>query len=83
MSDLRRLSSEDCEAQVRNFVASRSEPLNGEVIEINNRIALFESRYEMPSDTMRQQLHDNQIRETEEICTWLMLLHVRERLPAR
>ncbi len=45
---------------------------------IDCRIKKFEGRYEMSSSTMRQKLSQGQIKETADICSWLMLLKARE-----
>jgi len=55
-------------------------PPNGEAKEIDAEIRVFEQRYEMTSAQMVERLTGGQQRETFDICNWLMLLEVRDRL---
>ena len=45
---------------------------------IQARITSFERRYEMSSASMRQKLSRGEIKETADICSWLMLLKVTD-----
>jgi len=49
---------------------------------VNQRIAAFEQRYGLASDAMRRDVISGDLSETEDICTWLMLMNRRERLAA-
>lgn len=46
--------------------------------EIDSRIINFERRYEMSSSVMRVKLRTGHLKETAEICSWLMLINARE-----
>ena len=46
--------------------------------EIDSRIRKFECRYEMSSPVMRVKLRTGHLKETAEICSWLMLIKARE-----
>ena len=65
--------------RVRQFVQS-SQPLNGELRQIDESICAFEARYEMSSDEMRRRLKNSRLEHTEDICRWEMLLELRERV---
>jgi len=49
---------------------------------VNQRIAAFEQRYGVASDAMRRDVISGDLSETEDICTWLMLMNRREHLTA-
>ena len=48
--------------------------------ELNERIRVFEHRYEMPSDEMALAYSRGLIRETAEIVEWMQAFHVRKYL---
>ena len=79
-SDLCGLPDADLERIAAEFAADRQGPLDGELADLDSRIAAFETRYEMSSATMRQLFADCQIRETADICAWITLLNLRDRL---
>jgi hypothetical protein len=54
------------------------EQLDQQKAALDCRIQRFERRYEMSSKVMREQFQLGRIRETAEICSWLMLLRVKE-----
>ncbi len=37
---------------------------------------LFESRYEIPSDRVEEALAKGSLRETAEVCEWIMAIHL-------
>lgn len=80
LSDISGLPEEQQRARVAAFLAARSEPSNGELAVIDDRIAELERRYEVSSATMREQVSSGTIRETAEICHWLMLLDMKAKL---
>ena len=55
------------------------EQLNRQMDEIDARIRAFERQYEMPSASMHQKVLERKMQETADICSWLMLLKVRQR----
>ncbi len=74
------------EAQRRDaltaFAANRHQPLNGQVVAVEQRIAAFEAEYELPSAAMLRQVRAGQRVETEPLNRWMMLLDARDRLHA-
>ncbi len=42
--------------------------------ELRNKLALFEARYELPSSRVEEELAAGRLRETTEICDWLIAL---------
>jgi hypothetical protein len=80
LSDLATLSDEQQRAVFDEYVEGRLEPINGEIDDLNRRIAEFERRYEMSSETMQTAFADRSLRETAEIVYWLMLVDVRDGL---
>jgi hypothetical protein len=59
-------------------ISPTCEQLNQQKAALDYRIKRFERRYEISSKAMRQQFRLGRIRETAEICSWLMLLKAKE-----
>ena len=79
LSELQDLSGPERDAKIREFCSQRPEP--GEaLVYLDERIAKFETRYEMSSATMRLRMSSGEMRETADICSWLMLAKMRERI---
>jgi hypothetical protein len=54
--------------------------VNQQLQEINERIKKLECRYEMSSDLMKSCLGRGEIKETSDICSWILLLKVKDNL---
>jgi hypothetical protein len=80
LADLKGLSPAELTARAEEFASDQGAPLNGEASLLHNRIAAFETRYEMSSETMRKHLADRTLKETADICAWSMLLNLRDKL---
>lgn len=64
------------------LVSDARRPANGYVEHLNARIAEYERRYELPSIAMVEQIKSGDLKETDDIASWLMLLKVRKRVTA-
>ena len=82
LSQLVGMSEEQRRRTLTAFAANRHAPLNGQVVAMEQRIAAFEAEYELPSDTMLQQVRAGRLVETEPLNRWMMLLDARDRLHA-
>lgn len=54
---------------------------NGEFDAIRDRLAKFEEKYGLTSSRMVTRLRSKEIRETTDICEWLLILKSLEQLP--
>ena len=72
------MNEEQRTARVAELVRAARAPLNGEIREIDKRIQIYEERYEMKSGMVKAELDAGRLRETLEICQWLMLVHRKE-----
>lgn len=80
MAELVAMEPEVRERRMAELVrVMRSEP-NGEIADVDAQIRDFERRYELRSELMKAELAAGTRRETGEICRWLMLLKLRDRL---
>jgi hypothetical protein len=79
LAELRGLSPAEASGRVKRFLQS-SQPLNGEVQELEAEINAYETRYEMSSTVMRQRVRESRIEHTADICRWQMLLEMRDRV---
>lgn len=80
LSDLPGLSKERRDEILNRFETADSRSLNGETASLDSRIAAYEQRYNMPSARMREEVQAGRLPESSEICTWFMLLTLRERI---
>jgi len=82
LSELFALSEEDREIRMNEMVEAAFNPTEDQVQEQNDalsvRIVNFERRYEMSSVTMRKKLSQGAIKETSDICSWMLLVKARE-----
>lgn len=84
MSKLRGMMGDEREATMSSIVAASRQAPNGEISRLSAQIQAFEEQHSMTSDELRSALRKREVRETAEICRWLMLLDLRERLePSR
>lgn len=84
LSQLASMSPREQEQQLESLVSASQESSSFQVKEklscLNLRIKELESRYEMSSMRMKQSLSSGRIKETADICSWLLLLKQRESL---
>jgi len=84
LSQISTSSVEERAAAISNLISSAFSPdkeyVRQKSNEIGSRIKKFERRYEMSSKAMKQQLSTGSIKETAEICSWLLLLKVEASL---
>ena len=82
ISELFSCSTQDQDMEIEHLFQAALNPTDIQIAEqskaINVRIKKFERRYEMSSVSMREKLHTGAIKETADICSWLMLLKARE-----
>ena len=79
-SELSSLPAEQRARRVAALARASEEPPNGELREVENRIAALEAAHLLTSDDLRRELAQGRRRETLEICRWLMLLDLRDHL---
>ena len=80
LSELRGMAPVDRESRIARLAAALNRPLNGELTHLNERIAAYEAHYEISSEHMRELFDAQKYPEHADICDWLMLLKLRERL---
>jgi hypothetical protein len=77
LSELTNLPAHERERVLSDLVLSSP---NGEARELDQRLNEYETRYEMSSKTMREKYRSGHLRETADICRWLILLNVKDQL---
>jgi hypothetical protein len=82
LSELERLQPGEKEAKLRALVVATGQPPNGELRELDSRIHEYEQRAGLNSAALRDKLASGEVAETAEVCDWLMLLEIRERIAA-
>lgn len=82
ISELFACSADEQEQKVDQLFQAALNPTEAQLRkqkeEIDSRIRNFERRYEMSSPVMRVKLRTGHLKETAEICSWLMLINARE-----
>lgn len=68
------------ETRLADFTRGCGEPSTGDVQDLDRRIVDYETHYEMSSAAMLKLFEGQKLRETEDICAWLILLRLREKL---
>lgn len=79
-AELREATPEKRKNLLDGLVEEARRPANGKAREIEERIAEFERVYEMPSDEMIREVSEGNLRETDEISSWLMLVNLLKRM---
>ncbi len=79
LSEVALLPAERKSQVLSDFVRVSSEA-NGELKELDRRIAAFERVYETTSENMQAELTSGVRKETAEICQWLMLIELQKRV---
>jgi hypothetical protein len=79
-SDLRKMSAEDRERFIEAAFTDSGEALVGYLDLLDNRLRVFEQRYEMPSSELPAAVEGGKLRETAEISEWLFWADIRRQL---
>lgn len=83
LSGFSRLPKVERDKQVSEFFQAAFNPTQSELEqqqqELNTRIQYFEDLHQMSSEEMKRKLAAGEIRETADICSWLMFLNIRSR----
>jgi len=78
MSEFRHMSEEQRAEAVSNLVHGASESANGQAEQLDTQIEAYEHKYNLTSEDLLEMLASGELQETADICSWLMLLHIRE-----
>jgi hypothetical protein len=82
LSELSALSKEAREEKLSALVQAAMNPTEDQVREqidaLNAQLTEFECRYEMSSVTMHNRLAKGEIKETADICSWMLLIKARD-----
>ena len=82
LSALFALSEEEREQKMGAMVEAAFNPTEHELKEqaeaLTQRVTKLERRYEMSSSTMRTRLSQGAIKETADICSWMLLIKALE-----
>ena len=79
LSRLKSASPNKRDELLSELVSEARKPANGAVERLTAQITEYERRYEMSSLAMVEQVQRGDLKETDDIASWLMLLKVRKR----
>lgn len=82
LSRLKSASPGERDELLSGLVRGARQPVNGYAGKLDDRIAEYERRYEMPSDEMAERVNNGTLQETDDIASWLMALKVKARVKA-
>lgn len=82
IKDLKMMAPEDRERLMKELVLATQNAPNGELRQLEDEVEAFEKKFGFDSETMQAQLASGTLRETWEICQWLMTLRLRDDLAA-
>lgn len=82
-SELKSMTPEQRAEALSRLASAAAGKLNGALVSINEQIRAYEVKFRMSSDELEKKLKAREVRESQEICDWLMLLSRRSRLESR
>lgn len=80
LSELHGLSPEERDEKIEEFIRAGKITNEQALDDLNQKLDRLEENYEITSNEMKNQLRQGFLQETQEICYWLMLLKLREKL---
>lgn len=80
LSDLRGLAEAERARTLSELVSATRQPPNGEIVALNARLVAYEQEHGIKSEDLAEKLHAGLLRETPDVCEWLMLLSLRNRI---
>lgn len=84
LSDFDKMTPAEKERTIKRCEERMHAPPSKEVIlKTEQKIRDFERRHDMSSSRMLEQLNTGKIRESNEICDWLLAINLRDRLIQR
>jgi hypothetical protein len=82
-SSLKAMSPKRREERLAQVVANAQRAPNGEIRAIVARLDEYEREFGLTSDEMRARVASGELAESDDICSWLMLLDLQARVVAR
>lgn len=66
--------------QVIELMSKKRRPSNDALDRINSRIKEFENKFQFDSDLVVTKLKNGEIEDSQEVCSWLMLIGMKSRV---
>lgn len=82
LAQLKTMSNERREQQLGELVATTRQPPNGEIKSVQKKLHAYEMQHGINSDELRRKVASGEVKETADVCSWLMLLDLQDRLVA-
>jgi hypothetical protein len=86
-AELSSMTSEEKQKRLDELVQSVLNPSPSRLVEwlaeLNQKLSSYERKYGITSEEMKNRVEQGQMPETNEVCSWLMLLGKRSRFEAR
>jgi hypothetical protein len=79
-AELRRMPADAKRVRMSELVAETQRRPNGELTELDRKLAAYEKTYGVSSAEMVERVASGKQRETWDICQWLMTYHLRRDL---
>lgn len=80
LAQLKSMSTERRRQALGGLIAAARGPANGEVRLVEDKVRAYEARFDCSSETMRERVARGDLKETADVCDWLMLLDLQARL---
>lgn len=81
LKELSSMSDTEREKVLQELIkAAMLPPTTEELAELDTKIAAYESKYNLSSDKIHTSIDDGSLKETSEVCAWIMLVELRNRL---
>lgn len=81
LSDFAKLSQEEKDKAIQELLKAVMEPPTPEELaELDAKILTYETKYGIPTDKIHESIDNGTLKETNEVCSWIMLANLRERI---
>ena len=82
-SDLKKMSPDEQDEALRSLVKVARGGPNGDLRDLGMQIHAFELKYRLSSNELRHELAQGKLKESWEVCQWLLLINQRDLLTGR
>lgn len=82
-SSLKAMQPKEREDRLARVVVDARRAPNGEIKSISDRLSAYERQFGFSSTEMRERVSGGSLAESDDVCSWLMLLDLQARVVAR
>ena len=81
MAEFAKMTQAEKDKAIAELIKAAMEPPTAEELaELDAKIAVYEQRFGIASDKIHESIDNGTLKETSEVCSWIMLVELRERI---